>query len=87
MSDKIKIELVSSKSCSPCENLKKTLQSKGIPFTTFNLEEPTPALENKLDELRAEGVRQIPAAWINGEFVGTGEEVILKSIKEAQETK
>lgn len=71
-----------SSGCPACDTLKKELAQEGIEYTFYDAmaRGEKRSIELKQD-LMKRGVRSIPAVWRNGEFVGTGPEVITNLIE------
>lgn len=65
------IEVIGSKTCSPCKMAKAMLDSKGVDYEYYSLgDEPTPA---HLPE-----VKSVPAIFKDGQLVGYGVQAVKK---------
>lgn len=71
------IEILGKVDCNPCNQLKMVLEMNDKVFTFFDatLRGNKRATELKM-EMAEKGIREIPAVWINGTFLGSGKEVI-----------
>lgn len=63
-----KVEIYSTSACVYCVRAKQLLQSKGITFTEYRIDQDTVKREEMLT--RAPGARTVPQIFINDESIG-----------------
>lgn len=75
--DNPKIEVYGSEQCSYCNNVKKFLDLKKIPYQYIDVEKDGFDMIN-LVTIIAPGARTIPIVMIDGEWIGGFNETVMK---------
>lgn len=71
-----------STGCPACDTLKKELAAEDIDYTFLDvMKGGVPRTAELKSDMMKRGIRSIPAVWKDGEFVGTGPDVITSLIE------
>lgn len=72
------IEILGKLDCDPCSQLKMVLEMNDKEYTFFDAMQRGIKRAVELKAQMAElGIREIPAVWVNGAFVGSGDKIVL----------